>query len=160
MRQRVADEIIPKSVRHSRTKDGDEESNGAALAIDLDLLTVAFSAPDEDGDTWLEVRLDGLHCIKKVLWYYYGGRIGNTRTCTYSGCSCSGGECNSFRLIVSSEETSTDGLPHSECKYGYTVTMLSIDPVKYTSFELRDLAITGKQSGENEMITLRRKKKY
>ena len=119
MRERLPGEITPVSAEQSHTYEDNEEDNAASHAIDLDLKTSSRTEPGSDGTVWLKVKLDNTNCIHQATWYYPSGNPYLTWTCSYTDCStCEGTRCSDYSLTVSSERTSSDGLPTvADCQY-------------------------------------------
>ena len=138
-------EITPVSVEHSHTATDKEERYAASHAIDLDLDTMSRTAPGSDGTVWFKVKLDNTNCIHQVVWYINSGNPYLTWTCSSTDCStCESKYCSIYSLTVSSERTSSDGLPTvADCKYGDTVTIQRTDGVGY--FSVYEVAVHGKQ---------------
>ena len=72
-RVKLDGEITPIRSEQSHTKDDNEWENGAQLAIDLDYDTASFGFKDSDGNNWLKLSLDKVHCVKGVIWYWPDG---------------------------------------------------------------------------------------
>ena len=143
-RGRIANEIIPVSVEHSKTKDDDEEKYTVEHAIDLNLGSRSSTTIGSDGKIWLKVTLGKTSCIQQVIKYMSDGTHYRTWTCTSSDCStCEGPKCSDYLLTTSVERTSSDSLPFvADCKNGDTVK-LQKNTGSY--FEVYEIAITGKQ---------------
>ena len=110
-RKRLSGEIIPASVEHSGTKNGNEEYHAAAFAIDLDWAAKSTTVAGSDGKAWLKVNLANTHCIKQVVWYNNDGSPRFTWNCTSTDCSnCKGTECSYYLLTVSTEESTSKGV--------------------------------------------------
>ena len=62
-------EITPIRVTQGKTKDNNEESNGAALAVDKYLYTTAAVETD-NGAGWLKIEFDSTYFINKIVIYY------------------------------------------------------------------------------------------
>ena len=145
MRERLPLEIIPVSAEQSRTNEDNEDEYAASHAIDLDLNTWSHTAY---GSSWLKVKLEKTFCILQVVSYNWSGNPYLTWTCSFTECStCEGTYCSYYTLTVSSERTSSDGLPTvADCKYGDTVTIKGYNDDD--AFSVFELAVIGKQ-GEN-----------
>ena len=144
-RERIPDEIIPDSVKHSGTVDNNEEKRGAGLVIDLDLGTYSGTVAGSDGKSWMKINLAELNCIQRVIEYVTSGNSGLIYTCSSSDCSnCEGSDtwCKRLPVTISSERTSSDDLILiADCKYGDTV---KLEEIGGTYFPLTEIAITGK----------------
>ena len=147
-RERLADEITPVSVEHSRSKDDNETDNAAANAIDLNLDTKSNTVAGSDGKRWLKINLGKLNCILQVIWYTRVVNPYYTWTCTGIDCSsCSEGQgssCSTYNLTTSIETKRAPGddLPFiADCKYGSTVKLERASG----NFAVTEIAITGKQ---------------
>ena len=144
LRERLPGEITLVSAEQSRTKDDSEEKYAAAHAIDMNWETMSHTIFGPDGTTWFKVKLDKLHCIEQVIWYYKNSNPDHSWTCTSDGCStCTGVACSILTLTVSSEAGSTDGLtPRPACRYGDTVMIHRPDK---NWLRMDELAIIGKE---------------
>ena len=143
LRERKLGEITPVSAEQSATEDDSEEKYAAAHAIDMDWETMSHTIFGSDGTTWFKVKLDKLHCIEQVIWYYESNPS-LSWTCTSEDCStCTGVVCSILTLTVSSEAGSTDGLtPHPACRYGDTVIIQRLDK---SWLKIAELVIIGKE---------------
>ena len=121
MREKVDGEIIPARAEQSATKNNDDVKHGAERAIDMNSSTKSTAVPGSDGNTWLKITLDQVHCVQRVLRYRDSDDLWQTWICPESGCSCVGRYCSAFTLTVSTEGASTDLSPVSDCKHGDTV---------------------------------------
>ena len=146
-RERLPDEIIPLNAELSRTLSDNGEKYNASRAIDLDRATWSYTGPGSDGTVWLKVILDKTHCVRQVQWHNRHGKLELTWTCSTDDCStCEGNDCSDYSLTVSSERTSTDGLPLQwDCQHGDTV---KLQRNSGSEFSAAELAVIGKQ-GEN-----------
>ena len=137
MRERLTGELTSMTVEHSGTYKSDEEKNGAALAIDLDLETAAHTKRSEDS-AWLKVTLDQMSCVRQVNRHNKLGEPNPSWTCTSLDCSdCSGDVCSKYSVTLSSEGTPTDGLPPvTDCKYGDTVMITTTTGASFTMTEI------------------------
>ena len=144
-RVRVAGEIIPVSVEQSATQDNDEVKFGVANAIDMDLDTLSVTETDSNGNTWLKITLDKIHCVEQVIRYKNDGTPAFTWTCTDTDCSnCENGDdfCQYFTLTVSTEGAVSDLSPVSDCKYGDTV---KLEKSVKNQFKVHEIAVLGKE---------------
>jgi hypothetical protein len=148
----VADEIVPKAVKHSHAYYNNEKKNGASRAIDLDFQTRSRTKEDSNGDIWLKISLERVHCIDQVVRYNSDGGPENSWTCSKTDCSsCDGTDCSGLILTVSTERTGSENLPEDpECKNGDTVKL-----TKTTVFSLMvvEISVIGKQ-GEITKLSL------
>ena len=129
-REREPGEIIPVSAEQSRTFKDNEKRHAASHAIDLDMKTSSTAVKSSDGTLWLKAKLDNTTCIHQVENKYL-----RTWTCSSADCStCEGTDCSDYSLTVSSERTSSDGLPTvADCKYGDTVQIHGLDLIIYVT---------------------------
>ncbi|XP_063681670.1 uncharacterized protein LOC134816658 [Bolinopsis microptera] len=146
-RERLAGEIVPVRAEQSRTKDDNEQQNGAVRAIDLDKTTWSKNQAD-NGASWFELTLDKVHCVEQVVWSRYNldpyeEEIHATWTCSQTDCSvCNGGKCSGYSLTVYSGEAALDNLPSiTDCKYGDKVKVESNNG----AFSITEIAVTEKQ---------------
>ena len=166
MRTRVPGEIVPLSAEQSSTRYGNEEKHGAQLAIDLDLETKSNTAKvsnisrtaswslsipsrqssgePRNGSMWLKIRLDGVHCVRKVFTISRTGEEKVAWNCNKDGCSCDELSCNDdLTLTVNTEGGNSGTFPlKTDCKHGDTVKLQKV----YTGKPLgvTELAIIGK----------------
>ena len=144
LRERLPGEITLVSAEQSHTNDDNEEKFAAAHAIDMDWETMSHTIFGSDGTTWFKAKLDKLHCIEQVIWYYEKSNPDHSWTCTSDYCStCTGVACSFLTLTVSSEAGSTDGLtPRPACRYGDTVIIKRLDK---SWLKIAELVIVGKK---------------
>ena len=103
---------------------------------------------DPDGKVWLKLILDKIHCVKNVIRYGESENQWQTWTCTKTDCSnCVGERCGSFTLTVSTEETVSDFLSISDCKYGDIVKYERVSEKE--SIQIREIAIIGERGKFN-----------
>jgi hypothetical protein len=145
-RKRLDGEIVPVRAQHSRTSGDYEGKNGASQAIDLELKTNSRTTRGSDGKYWLQLKLDRLYCVEKVIEYDYDGTIIYNWTCTDKDCSnCVGPSCNEFALTVTSEKAVVKILPPvTDCKYGDAVKLARPSNVD-SAFRVYEITIIGKQ---------------
>ena len=126
----------------STTHLNDEKTNGAGNAIDLNLETQTYTDPHiPEGETWLKITLDKVHCVQQVMWFSVWGSPSHTWTCSEMDCgNCLGEECSEYILTVRTEGTVSHLFPISDCRYGDTVKLES-DYVIIVS----EIAIIGKE---------------
>ena len=122
-RDRLDGEITPIGAVQSRTYGDNEAKYAAAHAIDLDLETMSYIKPGDDGTVWLEVKLDQKHCVGKVVLYKKSGVVIRTWTCSQIDCTdCEGSDCSKFLLTVSNEGSAFEDHPaDSGCRKGDAV---------------------------------------
>ena len=146
-RERVSGEVIPESAEHSKASGNKEEEYGAANVIDLDLSTGSYIISGSDGTSWLKVKLAKTHCIKQVIWYTFGGDHFANWICSNTDCTdcrIDSSGCKTYTLTVSSERSTVDdSTPHTDCKYGDTVTLRR--PGLGDIGAVNELGITAKQ---------------
>ena len=83
-----------------------------------------------------------MYCVEQVIGYATDGTPFITWTCTDTDCSnCEGDNCSYFTLTVSTEEDVSDLSPVSNCKYGDTV---KLETVNGAGFGVGEIAIVGK----------------
>ena len=141
-RERQAGEITRVSAEQSATKYNYENKYGAGNTIDLDLDTQSWPKAGSDGTSWLRLTLDKVYCVEQVIRYRDKGTPLLTWTCTDTDCSnCVGSWCSAYTLTVSTEGAVSDLSPVSDCKYGDTVKLESVDG---SSFRVYEIAIVGK----------------
>ena len=135
-REKKANEIQPKDVQHSATKDGDY---AVAHATDMDLGTVSGTVAGLDGRMWLKITLDQVYCVKEVLTFHETGKPDIKWTCSETDCdNCTiSSFCDRYRLTVTGAGAAQD---KSGCKYGDTV---KLEKNSGTSFFVKEIAITG-----------------
>ena len=142
-RERLSNEIIPVDAEHSATFE-DNEDYAAAHAIDLDLSTSSYTRANSDGESWLKVNLDEVHCIHQVI-RYDGGKPHNIWTCTSTDCSScepeDGYYCPNTGLTITAEKA--NDLPLiADCMNGDTVKLQE----NYgDEFPVDEIVIIGKQ---------------
>ena len=109
----------------------------------MDLDTKSSTIPDQDGNTWLRLTLDVVHCVTTVIRYGSDGNPYFSWTCSTTGCTCTGSDyCIYFTLEISRTGTLPENVPTvTDCKYGDT---LQINRT-YGSFSSREIAVVGKQ---------------
>ena len=113
----------------------------AAHAIDRDLDTMSKTG----GGTWLQIKLDHVHCVKHVVSYSSNGRCNLTWTCSQKNCSrCEGQYCGRLNLTVSGGGQAPKYLP-PDCKYGDTVKLEAIDDLEDGWIPVREIAVTAEQ---------------
>ena len=97
-----------------------------------------------DGSIWLKVNLAKTRCIQQVAWYRDSDSRVLTWTCSSTDCTkCDASVCQYHAPTVSSERTTADDLPpHTDCKYGDTVTIVR---TATNGFSVVELAIIAKQ---------------
>lgn len=128
-RIRSPNEIIPVSAENSNTWHNDDDRFGALLGIDADWSTKANTQIGSDPYASYTVKFDGMQCIDSIHWYigkpeekYSMEVIWN---CDKNGCGkCTGFygkicENEDFKVEITAEDSSTEGLPSPEnCIYG------------------------------------------
>ena len=154
LRQRYANEIVPKRAEQSHTLDDNEWLNGAGKAIDMNLETGSYAFTKASGSSsttpmWLKIILDQVHCVHQVIWdNRHGSSYQKVWTCNSEGCgTCIGTYCNTrFTVAVLTEEAGEGAQQFdvSDCKYGDTVRM---DFTKSHSSNVDEMAIIERQSG-------------
>ena len=166
MRVRVPGEIVPISAEQSSTRYGNDKEHGAQLAIDLDLETKSntgkafnisktasrsLSIPSRQssgeprtGSRWLKIRLDGVHCVRKVFTISRTGEEKGAWFCDKDGCSCNGLSCkNNLTLTINTEGENSGNFPlKTDCKHGDAVKLQKVYSVK--SLGVNELAIIGR----------------
>jgi hypothetical protein len=152
MRERVAEEAVPKSAQVSQVKDGDE----AKFAIDLDLNTEATAEKGSDGGIWLKVSLDQVYCVERIIEYNKGLPKTNQFEWTCSSTDCSACEserqtCNKMNLTVETENHSQDLPTRSDCRYGNVVKLQHISHGART-LTIAEIAIFGKKGNLKVLI--------
>ena len=140
-RVRLADEITPSSVEHSRTYNNNEETNGAARVIDLDLVTRSRTSAVSGSKSWFKINLNQVHCVQQLIRYQTDGNHRFTWTCSQAGCVCEGESCDKYRLTISAEGTVPNN-PTTDCQYGDTVLL---DKINSGWFYVYEIAVTGRQ---------------
>jgi hypothetical protein len=148
MRERLVREIIPESVRQSRTVDDNEAKNAAAHAVDLDLTTSFHTERNSEGKVWFKLFLDQLYCVEKVLEYIgNNGAPSETWTCTDKDCSkCEGRYCHDVVPLVLIRGTSATNLPPvTNCRYGDTIKMTHLLNNDEDKIGGSEIAIIGKK---------------
>ena len=131
--------------------------NEATYAVDLNRNTKAKTGRDQDGNAWLRLTFEVMHCVSEFIWYDTDTSIIQTWTCSDSQYTCSGGGCNGYSLTVSTAGAAPAGAapagvapagaapenlpPVTDCKYGDTV-QLNYNGNKFWVFEM---AVVGKQ---------------
>jgi hypothetical protein len=133
-------------VQHSHAYEDNEAMYAAAHAIDLELETWSGTTKGSDNKVWLQLKLDRLYCVEKVIEYNYDGTKQYTWTCTDKDCSnCVGPSCNAFVLTVTSEKAAANILsPVTDCKYGDTVK-LARSSTEGGMFYVSEMVLIGKQ---------------
>ena len=143
-RERLSNEITPVDAEHSATFML-RLDYAAAHAIDLDLSTSSYTRANSDGESWLKVNLDEVHCIHQVI-RYSEGKPASTWTCTSTDCSTCEPDTDYFcreRSVTVTAEKTEHSLPLiPDCKYGDNVKL--VDPNGY-DFYVDEIAIIGKQ---------------
>ena len=149
LRERLYNEIEPVHIEQSTTKNGDEDTYGAHLAIDLDMSTT--SGTGSNGNDWMKITLDNSYCLDRIMWYYQSNVPVTTWTCQSptSGCQrCEGGYCYWATLEVLTQGSYEDN-PRPSC--GDTVLMRFDNGNPYHSLSsdsfhvaFTEIAITGK----------------
>ena len=134
-------EIIPSRAEQSTTKDSDEASYGAHLALDGDINT--RTSTKSGGGQWFQVNLDGLPCVKEVEWYYRSDTPKTTWTCVGDSCTCSGSYCSWTSMdITTVGEYETHF--NSDCKYGNNVKFTFSSTWQVSFSEIKITGIAGK----------------
>ena len=143
-RNRLADEIIPVKAEHSAARNNDEATNGAGNAIDLVLDTISWTLAGTDGQNWLKIILDQVHCIEQLIWIKVDGTPLQTWTCVQNDCeSCVGDQyCDQYTTTII-----TEGVPEpdlslvQDCSYGDTVKFQR----QIGGFKAAEFAVIGKK---------------
>ena len=123
MRTRQQREITPSDVHHSKSKEGKDNEYGAKFATDLNFRTTSISA-SESGAIWLEVILNEVHCIDKVLTFSNDGQPRVSWDCSDTNCDeCSSpvfGRCGEVLLeLFENVPSGQVRMPISNnCRYG------------------------------------------
>ena len=120
-RERYDGEIEPVSAKQSNTLDGNEDLYGPNNAIDLNLDTRAWMIADSNNETWLQISLDQIYCVKRVRRLKKDGETLHTFTCNAkaTNCICEGEFCQFFQLTVVIEDSSLGNLTQpTGCRYG------------------------------------------
>ena len=114
------------SVFHSGSVKNDDESNGAANAVDQNFKTRSFTEPNADGVAWFKISLDRNVCVEEVITHskLYGSQV-LAWTCSRNDCSsCEGRYCGRLTLTVSGGGKVPGDLP-PDCKYGDTLMLVA-----------------------------------
>ena len=78
--------------------------------------------PDSDDETWLQLSLDQIYCVKKVIRLKKDDQTLQTFICSAdkTSCVCEGEFCKVFQVVVYIEDTQFDNVTTpTGCKYGY-----------------------------------------
>ena len=143
MRERLPGEVPAILAEQSATLHGREDVNSANNAIDLNLDSMSYSA-EGPGGIWIELTLDDIYCVDKVVQLDWEGDPLLIWTCTSTECFCVGLDACDYTVTVTTKGNLTgDHTPLPDCKYGDTVKMLRTDSL--LTFQVRELAIIGQQ---------------
>ena len=108
------------------------------------MATYSSTVAGTDGRIWIELTLDQVQCVGKVVKYGENGNPMLTFTCSDANCStCEGKYCYKYTLTVYEERVSSDNLPSiSDCKYGDRVKLEMSDVSDgSTAFNGREIAV-------------------
>ena len=123
---RVDNEITPLSAQNSKTRDDNEQMNGAQNALDLDFGTKSKAIENVDGAIWFKVLLDSVYCLEKLTRYSDYGKANEIRTCTSTDCdTCEGLWCDNQNQVEVTTERSSDVLSSvPTCILGDTIILI------------------------------------
>ena len=111
---------------------------GAANAIDLDLYTETMTASDSEGEAWLKVTFDQVHCVDRVIWFKSNGDPRLTWICPEKECSLTEDSVSivdPYSVSVSSSGE-PPAIPGSGCSYGDTVKLENKNANMFSLFEI------------------------
>ena len=163
VRKQLSGELKPASIAQSSTRNGDVDEYGAHRAVDSNLDTM--SCTETGSGKWLQAKLDTVHCVRHVMWYFRSDTPATTWTCDQSGCICDGSYCSWASLNVGNEARAAGD--RTDCRYGDNIKLtfsetfmvafseLSISEIPGNVFFLSQWFLSTKYS-----ITLFRKKKH
>ena len=153
-RTRSSDEAVLASIEISNQVSND---HGKLNAIDLDLDTSTVTGTNDDGENWLKITLDQVHCVEHVIEYNQDGTNQFKWTCSQDNCDqCSYGTqeqyCNKFSLTVNieSEDPSYDFPSQTNCRNGNTVKLERLDFAERDTFTVAEIAVFG-QIGKTDV---------
>ena len=108
--------------------------------------------PDSDDETWLQLSLDQIYCVKKVIRLKKDDQTLQTFLCSAdeTSCVCKGEFCKVFQVVVYIEDTQLSNVTTpTGCKYGYgnrVILQRTTVGVIKNVFELYIIGGTGKKS--------------
>ena len=115
----------------------------------MDYETESYTGFDQDGNTWLQLTLDGVHCVTGLIRYWNDGTTFHTWTCSDTQCTCDGEYCDLYSLTVSTTGTLPNNLATvTDCKYGDTVRYSHNGEYKRTL--IADVAVLGREIQVND----------
>ncbi|XP_063680145.1 uncharacterized protein LOC134815536 [Bolinopsis microptera] len=141
VREKLIGEITPLSAENSHTYGANEEKFAAKYAFDLIFETWAKPVANFDGESWIELKLDEVHCIRRIERFHKDGSTYLTWTCSPSGCICEGYYfCNKCILTVFTVDTAA--AVSAGCKHGNRVKLRQRSDQQ---FMVSEIAIIEKQ---------------
>ena len=124
VREKLAGEITPLAAENSKTYGANEEKFAAKYAFDLMFETWAKPMANSDGESWIELKLDKVHCIRRIERFHKDGTPYLTWTCSPSGCICESNYfCNKCILTVSTAGNTAPAAASAGCKHGNRVKL-------------------------------------
>ena len=140
VRKQLLGELKPASIAQSSTRNGNVDEYGAHRAVDSNLDTM--SCTETGSGKWLHAKLDTVHCIRYVMWYFRSETPATSWICDQNGCLCVGDYCSWASLNVGNEARAAGD--RTDCQYGDNIKLTFSETFMVAFSELAISEINGK----------------